>query len=152
MSVYRNIIILLLASIVVVLVLTQILTRLAFDPVPDARLREPADARPARVSLLERRPVPLTGIKNPISPSAAEQAAFPPVPLGEAVRMRDAGKGAIQDRKVSLTLVKDRASMAIIDDRLVHEGESLGRDRVIKIEKDKVLLRDGSRETWLFIE
>src|SRR3990172_8565513 len=58
----------------------------------------------------------------------------------------------IEAKKISLILISDGLKMAIIDGTVVNEGDVINDCRIVKIEKDKILLKDQAGEEWIKIE
>jgi len=51
-----------------------------------------------------------------------------------------------------MILVNRNKKIAIIDGRLVKEGDVIDQNRIARIEKDKVLLKNNEGEKWLKLE
>ncbi|MFH1081049.1 MAG: hypothetical protein V1766_12470 [Pseudomonadota bacterium] len=97
--------------------------------------------------IVERIPVPVKSIKSPIVISKKPERGFPDAPL---INVTPPVSGT--DRKVSLIFVNRSRRMAIIDGKLLHEGDVFDRHRIARIEKDKVLLKNREGESWLKLE
>lgn len=61
--------------------------------------------------------------------------------------------------KVSMIVVSKDRKMAIVNNLVVKEGDAIGNIRIIKIEKDRVLIKDqrvtrpfGSESRWVYLE
>lgn len=50
---------------------------------------------------------------------------------------------------VSMIYCAGSTKTAIVDGKVLHEGSPLGDDRIIKIEKTRVLLRSAGKDQWL---
>lgn len=94
-----------------------------------------------------REQLPVISIKSPIDLPQSAERGFPKTSLAEMVPPPD----AIGSR-VSFILVTKKRSLAIVDGKLVHEGEVLGNHRIAKIAKDKILLKSKEGEKWLKLD
>ena len=101
------------------------------------------------VNILKRTPVIATSLKSPIQiPAASSKKGFPGISLSEIAPQQPLA----EERKVSLVLINGKRKMAIINGIVVREGDSISNSRVIKIEKNRVLLKDKLRQEWVKIE
>ena len=115
-------------------------------PVPDTRIQTPLYGE---VRLLKRTPLVATSLKSPIHiPAASSGKGFPGVSLAEIAPQQSIA----EERKLSLVFINGNRKMAIINGIVVREGDITGNSRVIKIEKNRVLLKDKLREEWVKIE
>jgi hypothetical protein len=55
-------------------------------------------------------------------------------------------------KRVSFILLHKKRNLAIVDGKLVHEGDLLGNQKIAKIEKDKILLKGREGEKWLNLD
>jgi hypothetical protein len=53
---------------------------------------------------------------------------------------------------VSMIIVNDQTRLAIINGKVVKEGDRHAQWRVARIEKNRVLLREGKDEQWLRLD
>lgn len=53
--------------------------------------------------------------------------------------------------KLSLVVMNGKRSFAILDDRLLHEGDSINRMTIQRIEKDRILIKDKTLK-WIYME
>ncbi len=112
-------------------------------------------AQPGRLAVYSGLACPL---RPPVVKDGAKAAGqnFPPGPLppANADAARQKGRPAATDRLPGLTMIYSdgQARMAIIDGHVLHEGASIGNHRVVKIEKQRVLLRTTGRDIWLTID
>lgn len=115
-------------------------------PVSETRPQAPLYGE---VSALKRTPVLAASLRSPIQiPAASSKKGFPGTALSEIAPPQ----APAEERKVSLVLVNGNRKMAIINGIVVREGDITGNSRVIKIEKNRVLLKDKLREEWVKLE
>ena len=101
---------------------------------------------PEGLSVIQKQQFIASGIKNPIK--IPKKKDFPRVPLSEIapplpVRV---------EKKVSLILLRGGVKTAIINGILVKEGDKFDNAAVVKIEKDRVLIKDRTGEEWIKME
>jgi hypothetical protein len=105
--------------------------------------------------------ITVSGIECPVKAAATSSAAipksYPPVPL-DAIAPR--GEVSVIKKTsrpgpvfyLSLILVDDTKKMAIINGRVLREGEKIGTYSLVRIEKDKVKLKGSKGELWVNVE
>jgi hypothetical protein len=81
-------------------------------------------------------------LRNPIN---AKGVDYPPVALAELVP----AEGSPGEGQVSLIVSGKTERLAIIKGMVLKEGDAFQGARVAKIEKDRVLLKNGKEEKWL---
>lgn len=79
-----------------------------------------------------------------------DSAAAGPVQVGEVIPKQESDD-VHKNRMLTFVVLNGKHSIAIVDDRIVHEGETVGGMTVKKIEKDKVLVQDKTLR-WLSME
>ena len=79
-----------------------------------------------------------------------DSAAAGPVQRGEVIPKQESDD-VNKNRMLTFVVLNGKRSIAIVDDRIVHEGETVGGMTVKKIEKDKVLVQDKTLR-WLSME
>jgi hypothetical protein len=89
----------------------------------------------------------ISSIKNPIDPTKTSEQGFPKDSLEEMVP-----PPATAGRRVSFILVNQNKKLAIIDGKLVHEGDRVDNQTIARIEKDKILLKNREGEKWLRLD
>jgi len=126
-----------------------ILSFVKFSPgLPASETRSQAPLY-GEVKVLKRTPVIAASLRSPIQiPEVSSKKGFPGMALSEIAPPQ----APAEERKVSLVLVHGNRKMAIINGIVVREGDITGNSRVIKIEKNRVLLKDKLREEWVKIE
>ncbi|MBI5407238.1 MAG: hypothetical protein HZA18_06035 [Nitrospirae bacterium] len=80
-----------------------------------------------------------------------DPAAAGPVQRGEVIPKQESDDDVNKNRMLTFVVLNGKHSIAIVDDRIVHEGETVGGMTVKKIEKDKVLVQDKTLR-WLSME
>jgi len=122
-----------------------------FEPALDPQEKELLAFRPVTVEIVEKEPAAAAAgdAKRPIEappPARRELARRPVAPKTTA------GSG-MPTAKASLILLKKDGNMTIINDTVLREGDSFAGALVLKIERDRVLLRKKTgEEIWLKIE
>lgn len=135
-----------LATVLLIGIVSEVSRRYTFKPLllPGDEGRGGISAE--QLKLAHREPANVVGIKNPVSHNPGSPLSYPPTPLAEVVQ-----KVEERRERVSLILIQEHGKLAIVDGIMVHEGERIGNEKVIRIEKNRVLLRNGSREEWLSV-
>jgi hypothetical protein len=97
--------------------------------------------------LTERRSLSVSSLKSPINLTQSRESEFPTTSLAEIVP-----PPAIAGKRVSFILVNQKRKFAIIDGKLVHEGDKMDNHSIARIEKDKILLKNREGEKWLKLD
>ncbi len=100
-----------------------------------------------KVLLIDKQPLQVTKLNSPIKMPDHSQKDILRVPISGAALHNE-----IEAKKISLILISDGLKMAIIDGTVVNEGDVINDCRIVKIEKDKILLKDQAGEAWIKIE
>ena len=83
-------------------------------------------------------------LKSPIDfTHAGSQGLFPTVALDTLAPQAEGG--------LSLVVISGKSRMAIIKGIVVKEGDSIGGVKIVRIETDRVLLKDKTTQ-WLYME
>jgi hypothetical protein len=146
MSFYRHLAILLCSSAAATLLVVVVVSLLNIGPMPRAQQSVAPFSR-AELTLAKRETVVTTGLKNAFAGSTPAHNNYPQVALSEIV-----GKGEVKedDCDVRMVLIQEGRKIALIDGRIVKEGDVVNKQKVMRIEKDRVLLKNGSnREKWI---
>lgn len=83
-----------------------------------------------------------------------DSAAAGPVQMGEVIPKQEPKQESDdvdKNRMLTFVVLNGTRSIAIVDDQIVHEGETVEGMTVKKIEKDKVLVQDKTLR-WLSME
>ena len=100
-----------------------------------------------KVQLIDKQPLQVTKLNSPIKMPVHSQKDILRIPIsGTEIHNETEAK------KISLILIRDGLKMAIIDGTVVNEGDVINNCRVVRIEKDKILLKDQAGEEWIKIE
>jgi hypothetical protein len=86
-----------------------------------------------------------SNIRNPFTISASSRTDYPGVPLIEL-------SPPVTHKKVSLILINENIKMVIIDGKVLKIGDVIDNQRIARIEKNRVLLKNKEGEKWLLIE
>lgn len=94
----------------------------------------------SETEIRRRQPLALTGnIRGPISASL-------PAAGGEGARANPARHA------LTSILIDEKDKRAVINDRIVREGDSIDGMKVLKIQKERVKLKTGGAAKWLELE
>lgn len=159
MNIYKGIIILITATLLVVVIVAFGLSY-AIDIKPSLSSQEKRFARFSyeKVKIVERKPATLVNMKSPLEVVEGQTKNFPSEALAEIApvvrdeKNRDMGKEKSTTQKLSLVIIKDNTRLAIMNGNVVREGDMTKNGKVKKITKDGILLKDGEGEKWLKIE
>lgn len=111
--------------------------------------------------IVERKPETAIAVRNPMTVSHPKQqeeypktslAAMAPLPVITEKSEETKKANEPPAKEVSFILLQRDRGMAIIDGKFVREGDVIAHQKIVKIEKNRVLLKDGTGETWLKLE
>jgi hypothetical protein len=100
--------------------------------------------------IAERSMTQTGSIKSPITLSKSSANGFPDTPL--AVLSPPSSPASPAEKRVSTILINKNKKMAIIDGKFLNEGDVIGKHKITRIEKNKVLLKNKEGEKWLKLE
>lgn len=101
-----------------------------------------------KAQIIRRQPLAVHAIDSPIRVEAVSpKIAYPQVPLEKMAPVEPE-----VEIKVSFILIDGNRKMAIINGMVVKEGDIFNQNRVAKIEKNRVLIKDKKGERWIRIE
>lgn len=100
-----------------------------------------------KVVIISRKPVKVAALDSPIKTVLPLRTDFPQTPLSKI-----APKVSDEEPKVSLILINDGRKMAIINDKVVKEGDVINQIKVVKIENKRVLIKSKKGDKWLNLE
>ena len=87
-------------------------------------------------------------LKSPIDFTfEGSQDSFPSISLDTL-----AHRGYNGNNLLSLTVISGKTRMAIIKGTVVKEGDIMDGMKIIKIEPDRVMLKNNNTSTWLYME
>lgn len=91
-----------------------------------------------------------------IKSTAASGKSFPPgsIPTPGTAAIGQPGFPVATERaqRVSMIYSDGQARIAIIDGHVMREGSTTGSNKVVKIEKTRVLVRTDGKDIWLYID
>jgi hypothetical protein len=158
MNIYKDIILLISATLVMVIIIVFGLSYI-IDIRPSLLPQEKQFARFSyeKVNIVERKPAALANIKSPLEVVEGRTKDFPSEALTDIVPVvRDdkikAEKEKDATQKLSLILIKDHAKLAIVNGAVVREGDMTKSGKVLKITKEGIILKNSEGEKWLRIE
>jgi type II secretory pathway component PulC len=100
-----------------------------------------------KLRLIDKQPLQVTKLNSPVKMPVHSQKDILRVPISGAALHNET-----EAKRISLILISDGLKMAIIDGTVVNEGDVINDCRIVKIEKDKILLKDQAGEEWIKIE
>jgi len=145
LNLYKNLILLFGISILGFFIVAQGVKRITFSHSPLHMGQQLTQIRKEQLRLSRREAVSLTGLKNPFGLTEATRREFPPVSLAETVEPVP----PLGAERLSMILLQEGRKMAIIDNQVVREGDWVNKKQVVRIEKERVLLRTAKNgERW----
>jgi hypothetical protein len=146
MNFYRHLLVLLGSSLAATLLVVGTINLFSFGSPPLAR-RSIAPFPKEELTLVKRESPPVTGLKSPFGSSAPSHSDFPRISLSEAV----AGASVREfESAIRMVLIQEGRRLALINGKIVKEGDVVDKQRVVRIEKDRVLLKVGNNgEKWV---
>lgn len=99
------------------------------------------------ISMIERTPFYAKSITSPMQISRTAKKGFPDTPLASMAPQQQ--KTEEPEIKISMILINNFRKMAIINGIVLSEGDMIGKDKVLKIEKDRVSIRGSKGEKWI---
>jgi hypothetical protein len=134
-----------LIAILVIFMVTKVTFDLSLSPMERKLFNFNYENIP---KIAERSVTQIGSLKNPIALThSSSQKGFPDTPLAEL-----SPPSSPAEKRVSMILVNKNRKIAIIDGKLVNEGDVVDRHRIARIEKDRVLLKNKEGEKWLKLE
>jgi hypothetical protein len=96
-----------------------------------------------KLNIKERQAPVVSGLKNPMESGTTEKKSYPSVKLSDIA--------PVDQQRVSLVLIRGEKRIAIIDNLVVREGDTINEGRIARIEKGGVLVKNKEGERWLKI-
>jgi hypothetical protein len=121
--------------------------RIVFKPFLLSREKEIAGFSYEKTAIAQREQIIAAGLKMPLNNIPGLKKSFPDISLSDVLH-----ENAIEKKSVSMIFIKDGQKIAIINNKVVKEGDLIGQDKVLKINSDSVLLRENMTDKRLFIE
>lgn len=100
-------------------------------------------------------PIVIKSAVNPIQRGAIPgEKNYPDVPLASVSPPLASAPQPVKEMAsgVSFILVNPERKMAVVDGKMVYEGDMVGQKRVVRIDKSKVLLQDRKGKVWLSLK
>ncbi len=100
--------------------------------------------------VLKKEPIIVTGfLKSPVGINAKKKAKNLKL---KSYNASDIGRKKVIAKKLTLILINESRKMAIINDFVLSEGDTVANSLVLMIEKDRVLINEeNTGERWLKI-
>lgn len=139
-----------LAAILIIFIISQTKIVSALTPMEKRLLNFSSDVIP---KIPERKTMQAAeSLKSPIAIEKIAVADFPETPLRvlSPPVLKPAAKPPAG--RISMILVNSDRRLAVIDGRLINEGDVFDQDRVLTIEKNRVLLKGKEGEKWLQLD
>jgi hypothetical protein len=143
LNVYKNLIILILLSLVIAGLSYEGVKRVAFKPFLLPQEQELVNLSLEQVKIVQREPDIVSGLGSPLGGPSEPKKDFPAIPLPQALNQAYSGR-----KNISLILIKNGQRMAIVNNRVVKEGDLVGKGKVLKIESGKILIREDGMDRW----
>jgi hypothetical protein len=143
LNVYKNLIILILLSLVTALLLYEGMKKVSFKPSLLPQEQELVSLSVERVDVQRRESDVVPRRQAPFGGPSEHKKEFPAVPLPQVL-----GQSSSPKKSVSLIMIKDGQRIAIVDSKVVREGDVTGKSRVLKIETGRILLREDGTDRW----
>jgi hypothetical protein len=134
-----------IAALIIIFVISKVKFAPSFSPVEQKGFSFAYENTPR---ITERKQSSVSSIKNPIDLTKTSEQGFPKASLEETVPP----PAATTEKRISFILVNRNKKLAIIDGKLVHEGDKVDNHTVARIEKDKILLKNREGEKWLKLD
>jgi hypothetical protein len=136
-----------------VLLMVWLTSLVEFSVVLSPQEQELANFRNEQVpELVRREPRVVGSIQSPIPLAVASAKDFPQERLADVAPPGDSGSDGDRQLSLSLIVINQAKKYAIIGGTVVKEGDVVDQRRVLRIEKNRVLLRDKEGEKWLRLD
>jgi hypothetical protein len=135
------------------LLVVWLISMVEFNVVLSPQERELVNFRNEKLpEIVRREPHSVGSIESPIPIAIASAKDFPQERLADVAPPGDTGTRGDRPLSLSLIVIHRAKKYAIIGGTVVKEGDVVDRRRVVRIEKNRVLLRDKEGETWLRLD
>jgi len=135
--------------ILVLLLVSHVKFGVALSPQEKGMLEFRSESMP---QIAQRKPSAPGMIASPIPLVLASEKDFPRELLGDLAPAKGGTAAEKRPLSVSLIVVGQGRKLAIIGGIVTKEGDVIDRQRVVEIERDKVLLKDKEGERWLRLD
>lgn len=137
---------------------------LHFKPAFTRHDREVMEFKFEQPAVIEKQFTALTALTSPIRVVTGQKQEFPLHPLTQLapppepvapkqvpLQAEQAAVPVERPLQVSFILINERGKMAIINGQVVHEGDLLGKRKVVEIRRDRVSLRGKEGDKWVLL-
>jgi hypothetical protein len=131
------------AALIIIFAISKVKFAPSFSPVEQKVFSFAYENTPR---ITERKQSAVSSVKNPIDPTKTSEQGFPKASLEEIV------PPPATEKRISFILINKNRRLAIIDGKLVHEGDKVDKHTIARIEKDKILLKNKEGEKWLKLD
>ena len=100
--------------------------------------------RHEKLSMKERQFAMVSALKNPMEHGNLGKKGYPSVKLSDIAPP--------EGQRVSLVVIRGEKRIAIVDNLVVREGDSMNEGRIARIEKNGGLVKNKEGERWLKIQ
>lgn len=100
-----------------------------------------------KVRIIRRQPIEVSAVNSPIEVAVSRKEGYPQIPLSKVAPQEPA-----EEMKASFILINGGRRIAIINGMVVNEGDIVNQNKVAKIEKNRVLIKDKKGERWIMVE
>lgn len=139
----RRFITVMVCSVVAIILIVFGVWQVNFDLSLSPAERGILQFRYEKQKMKERQSPVVSGLKNPMESASSERKSYPSVKLADIA--------PVEQQRVSLVLIRGEKKIAIIDNLVVREGDSINEGRIARIEKGGVLVKNKEGERWLKI-
>jgi hypothetical protein len=131
-----------------IMALSYIMAHIKLKPSLSLAEQELAGFSYQNARIIRRQLLAVPAIDSPIRVQAVSpKVGYPQVPLEKVAPVEPE-----VEMKVSFILIDGGRKMAIINGMVVKEGDVFNQNRVAKIEKNRVLIKDKKGERWIRID
>ena len=131
------------AAIIIALIIPS-QVKFEFNPAPIEL--EINSALPEELNIKEREIFYTKNMVSPMLINKTVKKGFPNTPLETIAPAAEPQEPTLN---ISMILINNLRKMAIINGIVLSEGDMIGNDRVLKIEKDRVSIRSSKGERWV---
>lgn len=139
--------------IIMSLIISKFIT---FQPLLTTKEMGILNSVPDKINLNERQPLMLSeDLKSPMEMIKAPAKGFPSIPLSAIAPQTSAEVEKPSEIKVSMIAVSEQKKIAIVSGIVTKEGDSISGMKVLRIEKDRILLKDirqNGGTKWAYLE
>jgi hypothetical protein len=136
-------------AFLILLLVSQVNFGVALSPQEKSLLEFRGESMP---QMVYRKPSTPGMVSSPVPLVVASEKDFPRELLGDLAPAEDGTPSQQPALSVSLIVVGRGKKFAIISGIVTKEGDIVDRQKVVRIERDKVLLRDNEGERWLRLD